>query len=432
MRLMFYPHLQRLGLLVMLTAAGAVPAVAEPDPVREFHRRHDQVDLRKPGEMMELAAWAEAQGLPWRAAKLYRRTLDQAPDHEGAYERLLAIAEEERLAAEPDRRERLLGQLGEGFKLHVTPHFLIAYNTERSWALSRGALLEQTHGVFFRAFRRLGLKPLPLERRLVCVLFETDGQFVQYARDADRMNMDWSDGYYSTRTNRIAFFDDRSGAGFTKARRRIETLRQDVAELKRERRGARTQGDPSLARMYQLQIADMHRQINWYRNRRDALAKLSNASKTTHECAHQLAFNTGIQRQGVQYPFWLSEGLASNFESPGPGRSFGPYRPNLDRRRTLQEAAREGRLMPLDKLVGWIGPPADDSERTVALYAQSWALFHMLFRQHREAMCEYLRALEKLPPGPHSPERLRRIFKEAFGSISKIDRRWQMYLRQFR
>jgi hypothetical protein len=246
------------------------------------------------------------------------------------------------------------------------------------------------------------------------------------------MNMDWSDGYYSTRTNRIAFFNDRSGPAFTEARDRIQQLRQDVAELNSERRGARRQGDPSLARMHRLRIARLHEKINWYRNRRDALAKLSNASKTTHESAHQLAFNTGIQRQGVQYPFWISEGLACNFESPGPGQPFGPYRINLDRRRALHRAAREGRLMPLRKLIGWIGPPSDDSERTVALYAQSWALFHMLFRQQSGGMRQYLEELAKLPPGPQKPERLRRIFRDAFGSIDRVEQRWQTYLRQFR
>lgn len=70
--------------------------------------------------------------------------------------------------------------------------------------------------------------------------------------------------------------------------------------------------------------------------------------RISHEMAHQLAFDCGLQTRGVMYPVWIGEGLATNFESPDDTALF--LGPNPSRQDRLARLVREGSLLPLTHL----------------------------------------------------------------------------------
>ena len=97
-----------------------------------------------------------------------------------------------------------------------------------------------------------------------------------------------------------------------------------------------------------------------------------------HEMTH-LLLDEAIDSPLARVPSWLNEGLAMYFESSSQGRQ-----------RTVDRAAREGRLMPLRSMTAVPGRPVD-----VALfYSQAWSIVkHMMDVHGEERMAALLQAI---------------------------------------
>lgn len=386
-----------------------------------------------PGRM-GLAQWCEASGLERQAMDLYHQVLQLKPDHQLAYEALVHLSDTVGLAEENARIEQLRGEFPDAFGIHVSPHFLVVYDTDEQWARQRAALLEKAHAVYFNTFGRLGYRPIPLPQRLVCVLFDSHENFMAYGKAMDNMTMEWSAGYYSTRSNRTAFFHDRQNPAYEHAAKRISELDSNIAQYRQQIRHASTQRNHAAARQIRQQMNLASRERTWYHNRLEAVAKLGNASKTVHEAVHQLAYNSGIQVVGRMYPFWVTEGLATNFETDDPSKPFGPMHDNLNRSRLLIEAHSQDRLMPLADFVALHQLPdsASQAESVAILYSQAWGTFRFLFRYKADQTRDYLRALAEAEPGPREAEQLRAEFIEAYGRIDTIEKLLENYFKRLR
>lgn len=300
----------------------------------------------------------------------------------------------------------LVEQFGPRFFMHPTRHFALIYATDHAWALAMGRVLEETHEEFYRTFREAGFDPKPIEGRLTWVCFVSYGDFDDYARRADRMDMSWSDGYYSARTNRVALV--RPGKG--------STLREGGVEASLALKASRGNSD-----LYPVTESEGGEQVA----AEDSIAV--DESRATHELSHQLAFNSGIQKRGVMYPMWVSEGLATSFEREATGGT-GLREDNPVRRRCLIEAYRGGRLMPLEDFLTLTRLPASDPSATREIYAQAWSVFRFLFSDRREELRRYLAALSKLEPGRRDRATIRREIVAAFGPIDRLDVSWKAHL----
>lgn len=145
----------------------------------------------------------------------------------------------------------------------------------------------------------------------------------------------------------------------------------------------------------------------------------------THEMTHQLAYNSGLQKRGVMYPLWVSEGLATFFE----GSALPQWDPigNTARRRTLAKLHAGGALLSLRELSVLAGPdalgcsPAD-------VYAQCWGLLAFLLTHHPDELSAYLGDLATSPVGRRSSVTLRRDFVRHFGSIGLLEQDWLKYV----
>ena len=95
-------------------------------------------------------------------------------------------------------------RLGDEYATHVTEHFALVHMGDEAWAQQTDRLLEKAHTEFYKTFTEAGFKLRSVDERMIWVCFPDRGEFTDYALDADFLDMSWSQGYYSARTNLVA------------------------------------------------------------------------------------------------------------------------------------------------------------------------------------------------------------------------------------
>ena len=301
---------------------------------------------------------------------------------------------------------KIAGECRGRFSTWATAHFVVVHETDGDSAGAIGKLLDRTYERFYRCFRDAGPALKAPADRLVWVVFSRHAQFDAYAISTDRMDMSQLDGYYSARTNRVA-----------------------VVGLPARRAGGRAQGigEASVGVPSVAGYCTSKDQGGAAGGSEAAL----DGERFTHEAAHQLAFNSGLQKRGVMYPLWVSEGIATGLEageaaSEGGGGAVG-------RQRVLGEAVSGKRLMPLGEFVTLTRVTRDDPRVTdEELYAQSWGFLHFVAGQYGPGLKRYLTTLAQLPPGPRDERTLEREFVAAFGPVQQMERGWAEFLRDCR
>jgi len=273
--------------------------------------------------------------------------------------------------------KRILAELPEGFDLLVTRHFVICFDTSRAYAQWCGALFEKLHEAFINYWRKAGVEVEATRRPLVVVIFSDRQRYEAHAaRDlgaaADRVV-----GYYNLLTNRITTFD--------------LTGSDQLA-----RRPASSAGRAGVEILASPEAAGL-------------------VSTLVHEASHQMAFNCRMHRRLAPVPVWLSEGVATFFETPDPGgrgwkRIGGVNRPRLE---TFLASYRPG---VLDEIVRG-DDPFRAAEGAVDAYARAWALTAFLAQTRKGALVDYINAIGTKPPlSPDDPETRMKEFVAAFGA----------------
>ena len=279
----------------------------------------------------------------------------------------------------------LAGRIGLSLQAHETDHFLVLSSADEASAAATGQLLDHACLRFYEQFRRAGFEPKPLGAKLIWVCLNSYGSLEAYGRAADSAEVSWMDAYYSHRTNRVAMA---MAASRPPAQARRRFTGSSIAAF--------GDSDPDLDVSDGLGIRTM-----------------------THELAHQLAFNSGLQRRGATYPFWLTEGLATNFEADSLD-SLGLGLEDRVHRQRLSEAKAAGRLVPLDQFVGMTEWPAGrEGSATRDVYAQSWGLFHYLLQNRPSTLKKFMAELSL--GWMQDTNSLRRRFIAAFGPIKPLE-----------
>lgn len=277
---------------------------------------------------------------------------------------------------------------GMGLHLQVTQsqYFCLLTGEDQASASATGRFLDQVHNRFFESFCQAGFSPRPTSEKLVAVCFDSYQQMDSYGRQADGTDSSWMDGYYSYHTNRVAFV--RSGGGAAHA-------------------GVPAKSGSGRAALYS---------DGSYGYGCEGI----NIRTTTHELAHQLAFNSGLQRRDVTYPFWLTEGLATNFEADSP-TSLGLNQTQSRYLSRLADAKAGGRLIPLDRLLAMTEISGSADQATRDAYAQAWGLFHFLLRNHPAELRRYMADIAG-SWGHQSGDSLRRQFISTFGPLEPLEK----------
>lgn len=358
---------------VTLMAVGAVTAMVLPESVGASIERSLRTDPQK-----------------WFAPSVGSATIRQPRVTSNAPPLARFGARRLKLSAESDSFETARSLLPERFVEYESTRFVIMSDAKPRWTRTQAGLLERTYHQFNRYCRRLGLTPQPLRHKLVCVLFEDHADYQQFARAHDGVTAEWISGYYSPMHDRIVFYN-------------IQT-------------------NPAFADAFVPRAASQNNMLASNRIA-DDYAKAATAT-TVHEAVHQLAFHTRIQSPHIQNPLWISEGLATAFETDQTNKAFGPEFDYAPRRRQFQKLLETGELIPLRKLVGYTEMPGNDDDTITAVYHESYALVTWLSRYRRRELQGFLRAMTSEPPGRPSAQRHLAIFQNAFGDVDTLERAW--------
>lgn len=314
--------------------------------------------------------------------------------------------------------------LNNRFERVDSAYFVLISDADRNAARERLGVLERTRDQFFRAIQRIGVSVIPPEHKLIVVLFAQHGAYRAFASTHDRVDAEWVAGYYAGLSNRAVFFEDASGPTFLRASADLDEAERRVRQLRDEATNARRARQTDRARALADQADRAAAELFAERERLRELVAGTTTAKTVHEAVHLLAFNTGVQSRAVEQPFWLTEGLATSFETDTPHAAFGPDRAGDARSEGLARAISAGALVPLAELVSRADAPAASPSTTEAAYAQARSLFVYLHRTARQSLAGYIDDLLNEPPGRMTDARRRELFERRFGDADRVERRW--------
>jgi len=258
-------------------------------------------------------------------------------------------------------RARLLRELGNGYEVSGTTHYLLAHPPGRRdpWA----GRFEELYRTFVYYFSVRGLRLEEPTFPLIVIVCRDRSEFERHVAAGGIAPPGNVVGLYHPRTNRIVVYDTHLGKGDGR---------------------------------------------DWQRN----------AATVVHEATHQMAFNTGIHNRYCPPPLWVIEGLATLFEAVGvhDARGHGRQsdRVNQDRLRVYREtvAAKHDGSLPVELTA---------SDRffdvsPVAAYAKAWAMTFYLVETQPDRFARYLALTASHPPFTRrSPEQRLADFTSVFG-----------------
>jgi hypothetical protein len=401
-----------------------------------YLQRHAALKAGDVPGRLDLARWCRDREMWGQVAEVSREVLAIDPDNRIAYQYQKLVDVNVPLFHDEKQEAKLVEEFqkrfGRVFQVYYTRHFLILHDTPRDFAASRGTALEKAYDAFMFFFNMKVLRPQFLQAPLVVVLFKERDDYLAYAKQTEGADLGWSAGYYSQRTNRSAFYDDSTGPSAEHAEQQIDRLRQLLKDLNAQINEANQHGKRSLANQLAAERNRAAQAIFQLSNRVDNAVGIINNVKTLHEAAHQLAFNTGVQKRLVDYPLWFSEGLACCFEAEDHNGNRGPAVLNSGRIGVLKKALAEEKLIPLEDFIAQQTPEAMDEKTLSVWYAQGWALFHYMYKFHRPELEKYLLAYQAEPAVREiMPERRKKLFTDAFGAdLALLEKQFLAYLKE--
>jgi hypothetical protein len=240
-------------------------------------------------------------------------------------------------------RSELLRELGSGFEVSGTGHYVVAHpRGQRDLWAGRFEELYRSMVHYFSVRRfQVSEPPFPL----VGIVCRDQADFARYAAQEGTPAGKGVLGYYSWITNRIVLFDVGGG-------------KADSADWRQ------------------------------------------NGATVIHEATHQTAFNTGIHSRYTPPPTWVAEGLATMFEAPGVynSRAFTRQSDRINRGR-FEDFRKLVRPQHDPKVISGLVASDDLFRRNpAAAYAEAWALSFFLVETDSGKFAAYLMRTAQRPP----------------------------------
>ncbi|QEG23664.1 DUF1570 domain-containing protein [Mariniblastus fucicola] len=289
--------------------------------------------------------------------------------------------------------QSLLADLPDGFRIHSTKNYVIAYKTELEFAQWIEDLYEKRLFKEFQKFGRTKLRNGLTDSRfpLAVVVFGSRPEYDRYVVRELGTEPGSMIAHYSQLTNRVAMYDLTFDLGDGGKKRRLKDV------LKK----------PEAIPMVTTII---------------------------HEGTHQLMFNRGMQTRLADAPLWLNEGIANWFETPDPDNGIGWHRPGLVNDHRMAQLRRYIPNRPANSLETLIA--SDErfrGEGAFDAYAESWALMHFLLNRNTKKTRRYVKAISNKPPGVKVSAATRlEEFKEHFGELDRLDKAFLIYVKKLR
>ena len=278
--------------------------------------------------------------------------------------------------------ESLLQELGAGYYLHTTKHFVFVHQTSSSYAVWCGKLFESLYQAFCYYEQRRGFELKDPEFPMGVVLLPNRQAFNEYAAK----EMSSSAGiaaYFNRGTNRVTLYDFSEEETSRGALQKKKRTKSDIEEF--------------LARPEAAQIV----------------------TTVIHEATHQIAFNRGLFQRSGPYPLWAVEGLSMFFEVPdarsAKGWSFRGTKgkPNLLRLTDLRQTLRADSEDPIREIIR----EERFNSNLLRSYSISWGLYFYLQSKEPQKLAKYLKLTASKDPYAAYPSDERVAdFEECFGN----------------
>ena len=367
-------------------------------PLEEWATRRDSA--RKDGRVearFAAAWWALENGLTDEAMASLGDLRSDAANH-GPTRRALAGLDALALPCPDPDLEPVRGRLRPlRFVEARSPHVVLLHQHGEADAGERLGVLERVVQTFLVSFAAQGIELPPPRHRLISVYFAGRRDYARFLRLVDAEAFVDTQGYYHPILHAVFAFDARSTDEQSAGHRAIRNRENDGAapsELDR-----------------QMLLLDLDR-------------RATDLGIGAHETVHQLTTETGLAPRFDDFPTWLHEGLAAQFEVVRGGRWAGFGRLN-DRRlpdwRSIRPAPR---LAPLLRDSGL------DHGYSRDRYAESWALVYFLRKDHPREFLAYLDLLRTPTPGRSvRPDRAAEAFRSAFGKdLDGLESSWRDFV----
>ncbi len=260
----------------------------------------------------------------------------------------------------------LTSSLGGTFRTKESPHFVLLTQAADADALARLDVLERVYVSFYLTFAGQGLPLRPPREKLVAAVFERRADYVGFLSREGADAFASTLGYYHPTRKAVVSFDAR-----------------DLPALRNRPDAAAAGRDAARLSL----LLDLER-------------RAFDLGMAAHEATHQLAALSGLAPRHDDFPIWLHEGLAAQFEVVRGGKWAGVGRANDLRLPDWRALRPPPALSPIVRDTGFGHGYRRD------LYAEAWSLVFFLRKAHPREFTRYLDLLRAPPPtrvGPSDP-----------------------------
>lgn len=358
------------------------------------------------------------------ADAILRRAIVGWPREREAARRLVALHERSdfRQPVDDEAVREVVAALGPGYRVGETSHFVVVSNCDSGWTRRREALLERAYHEVMRFAEKIGASVYPAREKMVCVMIRDHAAYKSFGETHDRVHEHWVAGYYAGGSNRVVLYNDETNPALVEAGRKLDEFERQAEAAQRAARDAARRSDPRAEAM-RAQAEQLTAYVETQRKTLGEATTIRSESKTVHEAAHLIAYNCGLQSRAHRYPLWITEGLATCFETDNPDRSFGPDRAFAPREEQFDEVRASGVLEGLTAFVGRMRP-SSEADKADAEYAQAYALFRFVARFHADELAGLLADIRAEPSGDIDALRHVELFEARFGRADRFERRW--------
>lgn len=276
-------------------------------------------------------------------------------------------------------RDELRQEFGHQFEVRGSTHYLVC--AAPGQAESYAILLEQLYREFYVYLKARNFQIQSPEFPLVTIVFPTQKQFLEYAKQDGVAFAEGLVGYYHRETNRVALYDPSS------TNEKTQPSMKNSGSL----------ASPAKTVSQSLQ------------------------ETLFHEATHQVAYNVGLHSRIGPAPRWVIEGLAMVFEHPDSRSALqqGTSRQRINRERYLRFQNYQQNRRSTGSLEKFLKSDYAFSDGRLILdaYSEAWALTFFLVETRPSAYAQYLHLIASRDPlEAYTVTQRKADFQTAFGS----------------
>ena len=162
----------------------------------DYLERYHKLSEKDVNGRLELADWCKRNDLHQQRADLLVEVLKLRPGYDSAYIDLMDADQKRIRPVDKQWAEKLVGLVGGRFHLTHSAHFTVLSDCDEQSAQMQAEAMEDTYLLYYRNVAAIGLRPMPPDRRLVCVLFEKFDDYTDFLRQFEGLQNSWAGGYY--------------------------------------------------------------------------------------------------------------------------------------------------------------------------------------------------------------------------------------------